>query len=277
MEHVANFDPEAVQGFERDHMIGMDLEAMTAFNPEQVMNLEAGAKEGFGDKVPGFEDFSVDVRRELLDDSQLLLGGVGSFDDMAAAILNPDSMDDAELVDAGWDATAELLDQVEIEVVDLAEIPETVIAGDAALLALEFFAEAAIEQAPEPVALIAPESTATEILLNVETAEAEATAATAEEEAAAATAEAEAKAAEATAEEEAATLAAAAAEALGDDEAAAAAAAAAVKAAAAAAAAEAAAEAEAVAAAAAEAAAAAAEAQAAEAAAAAAEAAAAAA
>jgi hypothetical protein len=197
----------------------MDLEAMAAFGPEQVMNLETGAKEGFGDKVPGFEDFSVDVRRELVDDSQLLLGGVGSFDDMAAAVLAPGSMAEAELVDAGWDAAAELLEQVELEVVDIANIPETVISGDAASLALEFFAEAAIEQAPEPIELIAPPSTASEILLDVEIAEAEAEAAAAEAEATAAATEAEDAAATAAAAEEAATVAAAAAEVLGDDEA----------------------------------------------------------
>jgi len=197
----------------------MDLEAMAAFEPEHVMNLEPEAKEGFGDKVPGFEDFSVDVRRELVDDSQLLLGGVGSFDDMAAAVLNPDSMDEAELVDAGWDAAAELLEQVEIEVVDLEEIPESVIPGDAALLALEFFADAAIEQAPEPVELVEPQSTAIQILLTVETAEAEAAASAAVAEAEAATAEALAAEAAAIAAEEAATVAATAADIQGDEEA----------------------------------------------------------
>ena len=90
---------------------------------------------------------------------------------------------EAELEEAGWDAAAELLEQVELEVVDIETIPESVIPEDAALLALEFFAEAAIEEAPEPVDLVEPESTAVEIILTVQTAEAEAQAADAEAEA----------------------------------------------------------------------------------------------
>jgi hypothetical protein len=107
---MKNFDPEAVGGFKRDHVIGMDLKAMTGFEHDHVKNLDVEAKVGFGDKVPDFEDFSVDIRRELVDDSEMLLGGIGSFDDLAKlATADSASLDVAELKELGWDKAEELI------------------------------------------------------------------------------------------------------------------------------------------------------------------------
>jgi len=101
-DHIANFDPEAVSGFERGHVVGMDLEAMTGFEHDQVKNLNVEAKVGFGDKVPVFEDFSIEIRRELVDEDGLRLGGVGSFEDLAEQLLG-DPPSPEELAAMGWD------------------------------------------------------------------------------------------------------------------------------------------------------------------------------
>jgi hypothetical protein len=139
-DHIANFDPEAVSGFERGHVVGMDLEAMTGFEHDQVKNLNVEAKVGFGDKVPVFEDFSIEIRLELVDESEMLLGGVGAFDDLAKlAVADPATIDAAELKELGWDKAAELIAKIESIEMGKEAAPITV-PDDAAAKALAAFA-----------------------------------------------------------------------------------------------------------------------------------------
>jgi hypothetical protein len=102
---VGFFDPQAVAGFGRDHVTGMELAALAGFDFSQVQNLDPAAKQGIGDKVLSFDDFDLDVRKELVDEPALRLGGVGSFDDLfqqlgggAGAPPTPE-----QLQELGWD------------------------------------------------------------------------------------------------------------------------------------------------------------------------------
>jgi hypothetical protein len=71
--------PEEVSGFGRGHMTGMDEKALVGFDVEHVVNLDEKAKEGFGDKVADYDDFDVEVRKELVGEEANRMGGVGSF------------------------------------------------------------------------------------------------------------------------------------------------------------------------------------------------------
>ena len=99
---VGFFDPQAVSGFERNHVTGMELGALAGFDVGQVRNLEPDAIHGIGDKVPAFDDFDFDVRKELAETPGLRLGGVGSFDDLVNRLVT----------DAGTPPTAEELQQL---------------------------------------------------------------------------------------------------------------------------------------------------------------------
>jgi hypothetical protein len=99
---VEHFKPLAMEGFGRDHMTQMDLDALAAFGLDQVEHLDQVAKDGIGDTVPEFGDFDIDVRKEFLDDDSLRLGGVGSFEDLADQMFGePPSPE--ELAAMGWD------------------------------------------------------------------------------------------------------------------------------------------------------------------------------
>lgn len=99
---VGFFDPQAVSGFERNHVTGMELGALAGFDVGQVRNLEPDAIHGIGDKVPAFDDFDFDDRKELVEAPGLRLGGVGSFDDLVNQLVT----------DAGTPPTAEELQQL---------------------------------------------------------------------------------------------------------------------------------------------------------------------
>jgi hypothetical protein len=60
-------------------MTGMDEKALVGFDVEHVVNLDEKAKEGFGDKVADYDDFDVEVRKELVGEEANRMGGVGSF------------------------------------------------------------------------------------------------------------------------------------------------------------------------------------------------------
>jgi hypothetical protein len=133
-KQVEHFDPEAMAGFGRDHMTKMDVGSLAAFDVDQVQNLEEVAKEGIGDAVSEFGDFAIEVRKEFLDKEALRLGGVGSFEDLAAKFgERPPSPE--ELAELGWDKA---FDGIEFEPVDGSDIPEG-IQDEAMQKALEAF------------------------------------------------------------------------------------------------------------------------------------------
>lgn len=99
---VGFFDPQAFAGFERNHVTGMELGALAGFDVGLVRNLEPDAIHGIGDKVPAFDDFDFDDRKELVEAPGLRLGGVGSFDDLVNRLVT----------DAGTPPTAEELQQL---------------------------------------------------------------------------------------------------------------------------------------------------------------------
>ena len=104
--HVGFFDPQAVSGFERNHVTGMELGALAGFDVGQVRNLEPDAIHGIGDKVPAFDDFDFDARKELVEAPGLRLGGVGSFDDLVNQLVTDPGIPPTaeELQQLGWDS-----------------------------------------------------------------------------------------------------------------------------------------------------------------------------
>jgi hypothetical protein len=120
-------------------MTKMDVGSLAAFDVDQVQNLEEVAKEGIGDAVPEFGDFDIEVRKEFLDEEGLRLGGVGSFEDLAAQLLG-DPPAPEELAELGWDTP---LDGVDFETFDPSQVPEGM-------------DEAAIQKAMEAFGITAP-------------------------------------------------------------------------------------------------------------------------
>ena len=107
-DQVKNLDAEAVTGFKREQVTSMTVDAMSGFEAKQVKNLEASAKKGMGDKVKDFKDFDIDVKKELVQESKMLLGGVGSFEELAKEAANKAATaNQAELKSLGWDKAAE--------------------------------------------------------------------------------------------------------------------------------------------------------------------------
>jgi hypothetical protein len=133
-DQVANFDPVAVEGFGRGHMTKMDFDALAAFRLDQVVHLDHEAKQGIGDTVPEFGDFDMDVRKEFIDEDARRLGGVGSFEELAAKFGGPPPSPE-ELAELGWDKA---FDGIEFEPVDGSDIPEG-IQDEAMQKALEAF------------------------------------------------------------------------------------------------------------------------------------------
>ena len=103
-------------GFERGHMTNMEVDSLAAFDLAQVTNLDETAVQGIGDMVPEFNDFEIDVRKEIIGDDALLLGGVGSFEELAAQFGGaPPSA--AELAELGWDAVPSVvLDSIDEDI-----------------------------------------------------------------------------------------------------------------------------------------------------------------
>ena len=102
---VEHFDPEAVAGFRRDHLTGMDAGALVGFAPDHVRNLGEEAIQGFGDKVFDFDDFDLEVRKELIGDEAQRMGGFGSFADLIGHFGGEpgDGPTEEELKAMGWD------------------------------------------------------------------------------------------------------------------------------------------------------------------------------
>ena len=100
-EHIANFDPAAMAGFLPEQVVELPLDAIAGFAPEQMTALAPEAKLGIGDVVPQFDDFPIDVRLEIVPEEALLLGGVGSFDDLASVIDSP-QITNSELAELGF-------------------------------------------------------------------------------------------------------------------------------------------------------------------------------
>ncbi|NQW20538.1 MAG: hypothetical protein HQ477_07440, partial [Chloroflexi bacterium] len=125
---VEHFDPAAMAGFDREQMTHMDTNALAAFNIDQVTHLDEVAKQGIGDKVPEFANFDIDVRKEFIGDDALRLGGVGSFEELAAQLTGTPPTPE-ELAELGWDKSfdginfdsvggSENLDQIQAQMPD---------------------------------------------------------------------------------------------------------------------------------------------------------------
>ncbi|MQG75414.1 MAG: hypothetical protein FI697_07430 [SAR202 cluster bacterium] len=82
-DHIGNLDKEAVKGFDREKIVNISKDAFTGFKVDQVKNLEENSKKGMGDAINDFEKIDVSVREELVAPEKRLLGGVGSFLDLA--------------------------------------------------------------------------------------------------------------------------------------------------------------------------------------------------
>ncbi|MDP6665990.1 MAG: hypothetical protein QF357_01180, partial [Dehalococcoidia bacterium] len=93
----------------------------------------------FGDMVPAFDDFDLDVRKELVDEPALRLGGVGSFEDLLAQLGGDDGPGPSpeDLEQLGWEQP--LGDIADIDFGELVD-PDDLEVDDAALdKALEAF------------------------------------------------------------------------------------------------------------------------------------------
>jgi hypothetical protein len=86
-------------------MVGMDVDALTGFDIDHVINLDEEAKDGFGDHVMEFDDFDLEVRGELIGEEAQRMGGFGSFDDLLALVDSLSTISTGDLTELGWDAT----------------------------------------------------------------------------------------------------------------------------------------------------------------------------
>jgi len=100
-EHLKNFDTQAVSGLERGHIKEMNEDALSGFKQEHVRNLSDESKQGMGDKVSTFENFDIEVRKELVNKQARRLGGVGSFEELASSVKGELSKE--QLQELGWD------------------------------------------------------------------------------------------------------------------------------------------------------------------------------
>jgi len=82
-DHIGNLDTEAVKGFDREKIVNISKDAFAGFKVDQVKNLEENSKKGMGDAINDFKEIDVSVREELVAPEKRLLGGVGSFLDLA--------------------------------------------------------------------------------------------------------------------------------------------------------------------------------------------------
>ena len=85
---------------------GFDARAVAVL--KQIQNLDPEALHGIGDKVLTFDDFDLDVRKELVEEPAQRLGGVGSFEDLLKQLTdNGDASEPMpnKLEDLGWDSS----------------------------------------------------------------------------------------------------------------------------------------------------------------------------
>ena len=82
-DHIGNLDKEAVAGFDREKIVNISKDAFVGFKVDQVKNLEENSKKGMGDAITDFKEIDVNVREELVAPEKRLLGGGGSFLDLA--------------------------------------------------------------------------------------------------------------------------------------------------------------------------------------------------
>ena len=85
---------------------------LASLDVEKIKVLDPESKKSIGDNVKSFENFDVDVKKELVKDVPSLLGGVGDFKALVASVGGPQD------VASGWDA--DVLDKaIALEVPDL--------------------------------------------------------------------------------------------------------------------------------------------------------------
>ena len=77
---------------------------LASLDVEKVKVLDPEAKKSIGDNVKSFENFDLDVKKELVKDVPPLLGGVGDFKALTAKINEDQGTDQSGLEDSGWDA-----------------------------------------------------------------------------------------------------------------------------------------------------------------------------
>ncbi|MBR97923.1 MAG: hypothetical protein CL887_05465, partial [Dehalococcoidia bacterium] len=99
-EHLANINIEAVAGLGRSHIVKMSEKALSGFNVDQVKGLDSKSREGLGDKVEDFGEFSINVKKELVKNETRRMPGVGSFDILAKIIKETGG---GTKNDNGWD------------------------------------------------------------------------------------------------------------------------------------------------------------------------------
>ncbi|MDP7090558.1 MAG: hypothetical protein QF590_04595, partial [Dehalococcoidia bacterium] len=72
------------------------------------------------DTVPEFAEFDIDVRKEFIGDDALRLGGVGSFEDLAAQLFSPTvDTESGDLTEMGWDEPFDDIDILDSESIDI--------------------------------------------------------------------------------------------------------------------------------------------------------------
>ncbi|MQG22444.1 MAG: hypothetical protein FI688_03100 [SAR202 cluster bacterium] len=77
---------------------------LASLDVEKVKVLDPEAKKSIGDNVKSFENFDLDVKKELVKDVPPLLGGVGDFKALTAKINEDQGTDQSGPEDSGWDA-----------------------------------------------------------------------------------------------------------------------------------------------------------------------------
>ena len=103
-EHVANFDKDAVAGLNRKHISNMAEVALSGLNASQIRVLDPNTREGIGDEVESFKEFSISVKEELVKNKTRRMPGVGSFDTLVKKIKEPNESSMTDNLD-GWDQT----------------------------------------------------------------------------------------------------------------------------------------------------------------------------
>ena len=87
-------------GLGRSHIVKMSEKALSGFNVDQVKGLDSKSREGLGDKVEDFGEFSINVKKELVKNETRRMPGVGSFDILAKILKETGG---SKKIDNGWD------------------------------------------------------------------------------------------------------------------------------------------------------------------------------
>ena len=103
-EHVANLDKDAVAGLDRKHITNMAETALSGFNAVQIRTLDPNTRDGIGDEVESFKEFSISVKEELVKNKTRRIPGVGSFNALVKKLKEPNESSMTDNPD-GWDQT----------------------------------------------------------------------------------------------------------------------------------------------------------------------------